>query len=320
MRVGYIGNFEPEHSTESHVYRALTTNGHDVERFQENHFARWDDLARSIGNFDFVLWTRTGWDPPVPPDKQQAVLNAGRAAGTPVVGFHLDRWFGLNREPEIVRSLFFKSDLVITADGDPNHQRRFEASGVNHHWMPPGVSRGECERVAQPRPEFAHDVVFCGSSHYYHAEWGYRLELVRWLEATFGNRLGLYPRDQPALRGQPLVDLYGNAKVMVGDSCLNGGITHYWSDRIPETLGRGGFLIHPYVEGIEEHFVDGQHLVLYPLGDFARLKELVEYFVANDGVRREIAAAGRAHVLEHHTYERRMEQVVNLLAERGMLK
>lgn len=320
MRVGYIGNFEPEHSTENHVLRALHNTGHEVTTFQENQFGRWDDVANEVGDFDFVLWTRTGWDPPVPADKQAFLSERSAGAGVPLVGYHLDRWWGLNREYQLRDDPFFKIDLVVTADGDPSHQEKFAALGINHMWMPPGVSRDECARTPNVVPGLMHDIVFCGSSQSYHNEWSYRLQLVQWLESTFGDRLGLYPRDKPALRGQELFDLYNNSKVMVGDSCLNGGIRNYWSDRIPETLGRGGFLIHPWVEGIDDHFTDGKHLVTYPLGDFGRLHELIEYFVASDAMRRDIAAAGRAHVLEHHTYERRMEQLVEALKARGMVR
>lgn len=315
MRVAYIGNFEPEHSTENHVARALRNNGHVVEQFQEHKVEEWERLVRALdgvqSNISMVLWTRTIWNPPISYTTMRRMQMVAKDRRIPTVSYHLDRWWGLNREQEVKESPFFRNDIVITADG--GHEADFKAQGINHVWMPPGVSRDECLRVPQPRSTYMHDVVFCGSSHHYHSEWHYRLRLVTWLQQTFGSRLGLYPQDQPALRGQDLVDLYGNAKVMVGDSCLNGNAHHYWSDRIPETLGRGGFLIHPYVEGIEDHFTDGEHLVLYPLEDFGRLHELIEYFVARDDLRQQIATKGKDHVLAYHTYERRMEQVVDLV-------
>lgn len=318
MRLAYLGNFGAEHSTENHVKRAMENNGHEVVPFQENELVKWEELiGRVRSEFDFVLWTRTGWDPPVPVQLQHAVIQRAEQASKPVVGFHLDRWFGLNREGQVKREPFFKSHIVFTADG--GRQREFEVLGVNHVWLQPGVSRDECLREPSSRPEYRHDVVFCGSSDYYHSEWSYRIELVRWLEKTFGSRLGVYPKNQPALRGQPLVDLYGNAKVMVGDSCLAGGATWYWSDRIPETLGRGGFLVHPYVLGIEDSYVDGEHLALYELGNFSDLKETIEKYVANDAERERIAKAGKEHVLANHTYEVRTEQMLGILRERGML-
>lgn len=316
MKFGYLGNFEPEHSTESHVSRAIENNGDQVVRFQEHKVEEWDAavarLSRST-DLETMLWTRTIWNPPISYDRMRQMQEAARSAGVTTVSYHLDRWWGLNREQEVRESPFFRNDIVITADG--GHDAEFARNGTNHVWFPPGVSRDECLREPVIRPEYQHDVVFCGSSHGYHNEWNYRLQLVSWLESTFGARLGVYPKDQPALRGQPLVDLYASAKVMVGDSCLNGGITNYWSDRIPETLGRGGFLIHPEVEGLDRFFTPGEHLVTYRLGDFDDLREKIEHYVVHDDERWEIAQAGRDHVLKNHTYEVRMERVKELVGD-----
>lgn len=319
LRVAYVGNFEPEHSTERHVLKALQHNGIQVTPYQENNYGLWKQLPYDVGNFDFVLWTKTGWNPPVPPADQYALLEAARSHGVPVVGYHLDRWWGLNRENDVRTLPFFKADLVITADG--GHEEEFRSAGVNHHWMPPGVSLTECLREPLVRPDLRHEVVFCGSWFEYHNEWSYRLELCNWLQRTYGDRVAMYPkRGHHALRGQDLVDLYYNSKVMVGDSCLNGKIQNYWSDRVPETLGRGGFLIHPGVEGLQNHFTSGKHLVTYTMGDWDQLKGLIDYYVEHDAEREDIAAAGKEHVLATATYEVRMKQVVELLQERGMIK
>jgi hypothetical protein len=320
MRVAYIGNYLPEHSTENHVYRALVGNEHDVIQFQENNLKRWDQLNSSIAEFDFVLWTRTGWGPKHPQDMQYRMLDLAEAAGVPTVGYHLDRWWGLNRTHEVLSEPFFKVSLLVTADGHPEHQQKFEAAGVNHHWMPPGVSLHECMRTPKLVEEYKHDVIFVGSHMEYHKEWKYRMSLVHFLKKTYGPRLGLYPRPgEHALRGQPLVDLYHSSKVVVGDSCLNGGITNYWSDRIPETIGRRGFLIHPEVEGLEAHFTPGTHLETYSLGDWKALQAKIDRYIEDAASRNEIASAGQGHVLMHHTYEVRMQQLVELLAEKGML-
>lgn len=301
------------------MYRALVHNGIEVEKFQENLLDSWERLPKVIEEFDFVLWTRTGWDPPIPAHKQFAVIEAGRTAGVPVVGYHLDKWWDLNRESQIYTEPFFRADLVITADG--GHEEQFKSAGVQHHWMPPGVSLKECKRTPLVRPELAHEVVFCGSWNGYHPEWGYRLDLCRWLQETFNDRVTMYPRPgEHALRGQDLVDLYYNSKVMVGDSCLVGSAVNYWSDRVPETLGRGGFLIHPGVEGMQNHFTAGEHLITYTMGDFTQLKSIIEYYLENDEERQAIASSGRKHVLANHTYEMRMTQLIALLKERGMLK
>lgn len=332
MRWGYVGNFEPDHSTENEVAKGLEENGHEVVRLQENQPATWEtlrpaSLLEAEGMFDVLLWTRTGWDWPrtacgwthgEADAIQRAALASMRSLGIPTVGYHLDRWWGLNREGQVREEPFFRVDLLVTADG--GHDELWEAEGVRHHWMPPGVSHLECGGGTH-RPELAGDVAFVGSWRPgYHREWAHRPTLIRFLQQNYRRQLRLWPQARrPAVRGEQLRDLYTSTKVLVGDSCLVNSSSRYWSDRIPETLGRGGFLLHPYVEGIEEHFTDGKHLRLWPLGDWSELRRLIDYYLAHDEERTAIAEEGRRHVLENHTYAVRMAQLEQLLRDESML-
>lgn len=329
MKIAYCGNFEPDHSTETHVAQALRALGHDLVCHQENNVGMWRDMAlgRGLADRDLVLWTRTGWDWPSLgvghheiATMQREMLARAHEMGIPTVGYHLDRWWGLSRQHEVASEAFFGVDLLVTADG--GHQPQWEAAGIAHRWMPPGVSEFECV-PGTFRPEYASDVAFVGSwQGGYHAEYPLRPALIQYLRNTQGERCRFWPAPgEHAVRGAPLRDLYASVKVLVGDSCLNGGITRYWSDRIPECLGRGGFLIHPDVEGLDEFFTPGEHLITYPLGDFARLGELIDHFVRPeaDEERRHIAANGRAHVLAGHTYGVRMLALEADLHERGLL-
>jgi hypothetical protein len=326
MRLAYIGNFEPRHSTENEVFKGALDAGHEITAWQENTRDTWERLPDEAYMHDLVLWTRTGWDWPhatgwdweTATAHQRVLLAACREAGVPVVGFHLDRWWGLDREGQVRSEPFFEADLLCTADG--GHTADWADAGVNHRWLPPAVSRFECEPAA-PSRRYASDVAFVGSWRPgYHHEWSHRPELVAWLRRTYGGRCRFWPRERGhAVRGAELRTLYASTKVNVGDSCLAGGATRYWSDRIPETLGRGGFLLHPYVEGIEEHFTDGEHLRLWPLGDWGELRRLVDYYLEHDDERRRIAAAGRAHVLAHHTYTVRVGQVLDLACKADLV-
>lgn len=306
MHVTYFGNFRPPHSTENHVMQALEALGDEVDARQENDLEAWGPVPDS----DLVLWTRT-WD--LPDFPQRTMLDACAARGIPTVGFHLDRWWGLDRQHEITEHPFFSCSLVITADG--GHDDEWKTAGVNHHWMPPAVSEFECRPGLADFDAYGNDVTFVGSWGGYHPEWPHRAQLIAHLQEWFDEdgRLGLWPKpNQEAVRGAPLRDLYASTKVCVGDSCLVPPIHHYWSDRIPETLGRGGFLLHPHVDGLDEYYTPGEHLVCWTLGDWDELRELIEYYVSHDDERQKIADAGRDHVLAHHTYTERMRQLWRL--------
>ena len=63
MRVAYIGNFEPEWSTENDVRKAFEHLGHEVIRLQENNPQIIGTLRQLVDQrgFDLLLMTST-WD------------------------------------------------------------------------------------------------------------------------------------------------------------------------------------------------------------------------------------------------------------------
>lgn len=319
--VAYIGNFRPDWSTENEVRRALEARGHTVIPLQEDDLASWEQCLNPPDSWNLVLWTRTWHLPDFP---QAEALAALEAAGIGTVAFHLDRWVGLVREHQLAEEPFFRCALVVTADGDPGHQQVFDQLGIRHRWLPPAIGHeaanavGKMDRVYAQRP-----VAFVGSWQQYHEEWDYRRQLVDWMRTQLRGKVALWPRPgQRRIVGQDLVNLYASAKVIVGDSCLAGGISHYWSDRIPETLGRGGFLIHPEVDGLEDHFTlrgPDTQLVTYPLGDWAQLEHLIRYYLKHEDERAAIAQAGREHVRRHHTYLNRVDTLLEWAHELGLL-
>ncbi len=314
MRVAYAGNFRPEHSTECHVAASLRDLGHEVIPLQEDDPDTWSLLAMGKSSdigADVFCWTRT-WH--LPDSPQHEALSNLRSLGIPSVMYHLDRWWGLNRQHQIFDEPIFGCDLCVTADG--GHDAEWKAAGVNHRWLPPAVYRGEAERVGQFQRPFASDVAFVGSWRSYHAEWTHRMELVTHLRRWYGRRFKAWPNGHRSIRGQMLADLYASAKVLVGDSCLVGDPARYHSDRVPETVGRGGFLLHPHVDGVfPELYVPGEHLDTWPLGDWDALHAKIERWLADDEGRAKIASAGREHVLAHHLYEHRMTTVLKWVAE-----
>lgn len=318
MRIAYLGNFEPPYSTDNIVARALEAIGHGVGRIQEGA-TRATDVAPLCSDADLFVWTQTfglavtGGSA----EERHEMLERVRAMGVPSVGYHLDKWWGLDRQDQILgREPFFHVDRLCTADGGPHP---WAEHGIEHRWFPPGVDEAECV-PGTPRPEMAAGVVFVGGWRGgYHAESTHRHELIAHLRRQWRRQLRLVPpKGHPRVNGEALRDTYASAAIAVGDSCLVPNAPRYWSDRIPETLGRGGFLLHPYVEGIEEHFTDGKHLRLWPAGDWGELDRLIAYYLDRPEERRAIAEEGRRHVLEHHTYSVRMRQLTDMLRDEGL--
>ena len=307
MKVSYIGNFSVSFSTETHIAKAWENIGVEVNRIPEQRL-HWPDLPELTEGSDLVLWTRTaGFDPPDLTAQAEAV----EAVSVPVVGYHLDRWWGLDRQADVDRSPWFTStDFLCTADG--GHQAEWKAKGIVHHWFPPAILGDECELGTQ-LPQYRFDVGFVGNLvGYGHKEWGpYRLELYNFLTRKYGRGFKLFPgKGRPQIRGRQLASVYASVKVLVGDSCLAGDATRYWSDRVPETMGRGGYLIHPWVEGIDEHYPD---LTTYRLGDFDGLGKAIDAALNQVDLRKQLAKENRSQVLAFDTYETRMRQLLAIL-------
>ena len=110
------------------------------------------------------------------------------------------------------------------------------------------------------------------------------------------------------------LDVGQSTKIVVGDTlCINFKYPDYWSDRVYETMGRGGFIIHPYVQGMEREFEDKKHLVFYEYGNFNQLKELIDYYLEHDEEREAIRKAGHELVKSKYTYRNRWEQILKEL-------
>ncbi|MDQ7988580.1 MAG: glycosyltransferase [Candidatus Dactylopiibacterium sp.] len=81
--------------------------------------------------------------------------------------------------------------------------------------------------------------------------------------------------------------------------------------RLFEVPAAGGFLLTDWVEEIDEHFVDGQHVVCWR--SVEELSDKAAWYLGHDTERQRIARAGHEHVLRHHTYKRRAQDLVELL-------
>lgn len=335
MHVAFAGNFTPPHSTENHLARALENNGHLVDRWQESEPRTWENLGEiPQTKIDLILWVWTGWDwsragvtESWVHSRMRRMLRFARDNKIPSVSYHLDRWVGLKRVTQLDTEPFFESDFVITADG--GHPEEFARRAINHRWFPAGVSADETVG-GMFRSDLASPLAFVGSHDGgYHPEHQHRHDLVQWLKDFFPIQCAFWPKPgEHAVRGTDLRDLYSSVDVLVGDSAFAGdGVGFYASDRIPETLGRGGYLLHPDVPGVTDGtpwkygptWTSGEHLSTWPANDWNALAASIDRALGHPAERREIAAEGREHTVRHHSYERRMEQLLEMLADEGVL-
>lgn len=315
MKIAYVGNFSQRHCTETHLALTLEKLGHEVIRLQENEVTEGALSAMIITeDWDLFLFTRT-WDTLVTMDH----LAQLRERKIPSASYHLDLYVGLKREDGLDQDPFWRTDFVFTPDGSQQAAEVFKAKSINHYYMKPGVYEDECY-IAEP-DNYGLDVVFVGGGEatgvgqqYGHKEWPYRGKLIKFLRDTYGDDFHKFGWPQATIRNEELNQLYANSKIVVGDSlCLNFDHPYYWSDRVYETMGRGGFIIHPFIEGMQEEFTNGKNIVFYEYNNWEQLKEKIDYYLEHDDEREAIRKAGHEFVKANATYTQRLQQMLNVI-------
>jgi hypothetical protein len=309
-KITFLGNFRVDYTSETHHANTLESLGYNVVRLQETADTTGKILREALTS-DLFVWIHThGWNTPGGLTMEQVLLEL-RDAGVPTMTYHLDLWFGLNRQKDLTRHPVYQHiGHFFTVDSQMADWFNTKTN-VKGHYLPAGVYDKECS-YTPASPE--RDIIFVGSKSY-HPEWPYRPKLINFLEQSYPDRFSLYGREGiKTVRGQELNELYASTKVVVGDTlCPNFKYPDYWSDRIYETLGRGGFLIHPYINGLDKEFEDKKHVVFYEYNNWNQLEDLINYYLENDKEREKIRKAGHELVKKSYTYKNRWQSILKEL-------
>lgn len=307
MLISFLGNFEVDYSSETHHKKSLESLGHEVITLQER-IVTSDEVKSIAMHSDMFIWVHThGWNTP---GNMVEVLKSLKEAGIPSITYHLDLWKGLYRERDLEQDEFYKHIQHFFTVDKLMADWFNENTEVKGHYLAAGVFDEECY-MAEPNNQ--NDVIFVGSKGY-HDEWPYRPQLIDWLRETYGDRFTHVggDGDTGTIRGAELNQLYANSKVAVGDTlCLNFNYPDYFSDRLFETTGRGGFLIFPYIKGLENYFELGKEIITYKFGKFDELKHKIDYYLEHDEERELIRRAGFERTSRDHTYLNRWKEIIS---------
>lgn len=165
------------------------------------------------------------------------------------------------------------------------------------------------------------DVVFCGG--YYAGVEQFapgtelRLAAIRSLMDA-GVDVGVvgtgWPRDIPVVgvcHVKHQRSIYRRAKVALSINHFN-NISHYYSDRQLIAMASSTPVVAKHVPGIEDEFCHGVHcLFFHELGD---LEICVKSLLSSDFLRSSIGRTGAAQVINHHTWESRLRELLPVVA------
>ena len=163
-----------------------------------------------------------------------------------------------------------KADIVITTDGDDEY-----------HTIRQGVHKPEKITIEK---EKIYDVIFVGNPSYFKL----RKKMIKRVK----------PKIVMNTRGLALNRILGQTKIAIGDSYPS---SNYWSNRMYEMTGRGGFFIHVKVEGMPDYI---------PQFEYGKEKEMIEYYLENEGEREKL------HKIQFEkcpTYDDRIKELIELL-------
>ena len=128
-------------------------------------------------------------------------------------------------------------------------------------------------------------------------------------------------RIYPAIDRVKMRQVCGETKIIIGDkfgmgSDFKDGVEHYWSNRIYQILGSGGFYLTPYIKGLEKEFENGKHLVWVKSMD--EMVKKIKYYLRNNKSREKIARAGYDLAHKKYKYADRVRCLISELRNRGV--
>lgn len=258
-----------------------------------------EDVMAQAKGADMLLWARTHGHNP---DGDVAdMLRRIEDTGTVTVGLHLDLYWSIGRrEAEVGVNPWWSARHVFTADGGVR-----DWGAVNHHWCPPAMDQRFFGRGIF-RHRFNQPAVFVGGLvhdiHGFH-----RRSLLAWARRKYGGGFAHYGMGRRGVWGPDLNDLYTSAGVALGDSAP---ASCYWSDRVPQTLGRGGLLAHPRTVGMAGQGFTDDVMVLYDRYDFPALGRQLD--ALSPRRRREMTDAALTLVQERHLWTHRLQMIAEV--------
>lgn len=302
MKILFIGNFDRLSVGEPEVAEALEQHGVSVIRLDERGLTtlRASEVVLAEKP-DLLLYSkcRIGL--------YKDVEDFFATLKIPRVAWLFDLFIGFDREAQIKINPIFTSDLVFSTDG--GHEAEWKHYGVRHELLRQGVRASETYIAAPDYPVEGAEIGFIGSIY-----GEYRPELVKRLSRRYGSRFHAFGKDG-GIRHENLNRLVSTLKIVVGDSWPS---PYYWSNRIYEMLGRGAFLIHPKVAGLDKEYRPYEHFIPYAHGDFEALFEKIDYFLDRPEERNRIRFAGLEFTKQNYTYYHRVGRFLKILKEKGI--
>jgi hypothetical protein len=199
-------------------------------------------------------------------------------------------------------------DLFVTSSEDPNgfHEAHF---GMKPQWVPQAAEPTPAPVYSQKVYDMYGDFIFIGGK-YPRGGFKERFDLVHEIETTMGLKVvdGSTPEEKAKIyQAMPL--FYGTARFTLD-------ISHFWD--IPKYTSNR-FWVIPAFWGFgltkrfpkHEELIPETHHVYWDTLD--ELKDKIDYYSTHEDERKEMIRKGWEYARDHHTYEHRINRILELL-------
>jgi len=113
------------------------------------------------------------------------------------------------------------------------------------------------------------------------------------------------------IHGRAMADLIATSRIVVApDFPIS---DRYWSNRVYNVLGFGGFLLHPRCTELSKHYTSGVHYIAYDSRE--QLHQLIDDYLRLDLSRQLVQQRALDCTIKEHTYRHRCEQLVATVKE-----
>lgn len=294
MKIAYIGDFKLPYSTENYVVHALRENGCIVDTYPEQIIKREHIDVICDTQPDVLLLSKAR----IRGDRDW-IINQFKRRNIQVVSWLFDIYVGFGDREFSVKMHHgpWAADVVFSTDG--GNEQWFKDNRIYHKTLRQGIHGPEA--VIEKR-EIKNEIVFVGNTTSYQG----RADFIERVKERYGESFKIFG-DGSEVRGLDLNKLYQESKIVIGDSFPS---PKYWSNRVYETIGRGGFLVHPAVDGLEKELEYYKHFVPFTYGNMDELFEIIDYYLSHDDEREAIRNAGFEYVKENLTYTKRCQTLL----------
>jgi len=306
MTIAYLGQFNNPFSdaTEKHIKRAFEKFGHKVIAIPEDEFHQDKNRVLQTINMegaDLFFFHKGGWRVKVHPSELAKFLTYVTCKKA---FWFFDKIADLTVETletgQFPRQSWMNIVLPFVDHGfvtDGTFVRR--TNYPNLHLLRQGIGDVTIDYEGKYRPEYDKKVAFLGRVY------GSREGFIRMIKDEFGKDFEVYNN----VFGTELKDFCASAKILIAP--IHPADDFYWSSRIYQILGSGGFLIHPRCEGLKEEFEDGKHYVSYKT--YPELIEKIKYYLGHEDEREAIRQAGYEQVIKNYKYSDRVKKLLETI-------